>query len=280
MDKASADEKKRKAATLESRKRPASSSNEPTDNKRIKLETEVAPQPTPNPSAAFLSAFDFTSLPAALITNLIVANLEAFTEPQLIALVNTYRQNHGLNSLQPTTAPSVATPPTTTPAIPTGPRKRVYSVEKSLTPTPQTQLPPVIKNEPVDPLQMDIDEEELEYEPEKLNEVVISNALDINEVLFSFLLLFSCRAPLSDPKTILHLVAQLPTSPTSHFSSSTYLHRKIYQKVIVNISSMGQYHGFGTVQRNCVRWVRASLQNRRRPEETRRLRCGCCFYCG
>lgn len=165
MDKASADEKKRKAAALESRKRPASASNEPTDsNKRIKLETEVAPQPTPNPSSAFLSAFDFTSLPAALITNLIVANLEAFTEPQLIALVNTYRQTHGLNFLQPPTAPS-ATPPTITSAIPTAPRNHV---EKSLTPTPQTQPPPV-KDEPVDPLQMDIDEE-LEYEPEKLNE--------------------------------------------------------------------------------------------------------------
>lgn len=277
MDKASVDEKKRKAAALESRKRPASSSNEPTDNKRIKLETEVAPQPTPNPSAAFLSAFDFTSLPAALITNLIVANLEAFTEPQLIALVSTYRQSHGLNSIQPTTAPSVATPPTTTPSIPTGPRNRVYSVEKSLTPTPQ--LLPVIKDEPVDPLQMDIDEEELEYEPEKLNEEVTRNALGMNEDLFSFLL-FSCRALLSDPKTTLHLVAQLLTSPISHFSSSTYHHRKIYQKVIVKTSSMGQYHGFGTVQRNCVRWVRALLQNRRRLEETRRLRCGCCFYCG
>jgi len=171
MDKASADEKKSKAATLESRKRPASSSNEPTDNnKRIKLEAGVASQPTPNPSAAFLSAFDFTSLPAALITNLIVANLEAFTEPQLIALVNTYRQSHGLNGPL-STAPSVATAP----AIPTGPRNRVYSGEKSLTPTPQTQPPLVVKDEPVDPLQMDIDGEELEYEPEKLNEEVTRN---------------------------------------------------------------------------------------------------------
>ena len=177
MDKASADEKKRKVAALESRKRPASSSNEPTDNnKRIKLEAGVAPPPTPNPSAAFLSAFDFTSLPAALITDLIVANLEAFTESQLIALVNTYRQSHGLNGLHPPSAPSAAALHTTAPAIPTGPRNRVYSVEKSLTPTPQTQLPPVVKDEPVDPLQMDIDEE-LEYEPEKLNEEVTRNVL-------------------------------------------------------------------------------------------------------
>jgi len=194
MDKAAADEKKRKATAQESRKRPASSSNEPTDHKRIKLETETPPQPTPNPSAAFLSNFDFTSLPAALITNLIVANLEAFTEPQLIALVNTYRQSHGLNSLQPPT--SATTPPTTAPSIPTGPRNRVYSVERSLTPPPQTQLPPVVKDEPVDPLQMDIDEDELEYEPEKLNEeVTIRHALDVNNdsfLLFSFLVVGRC----------------------------------------------------------------------------------------
>ena len=31
---------------------------------------------------------------------------------------------------------------------------------------------PAIKDEPVDPLQMDIDEDELEYEPDRLNEEV------------------------------------------------------------------------------------------------------------
>jgi symplekin len=33
---------------------------------------------------------------------------------------------------------------------------------------------PVVKDEPVDPLQMDIDQDELEYEPDKLNEEVQS----------------------------------------------------------------------------------------------------------
>lgn len=48
-----------------------SSLNKLTDNNKwIKLETEVAAQPTLIPSAALLSAFDFTSLPAALISNL------------------------------------------------------------------------------------------------------------------------------------------------------------------------------------------------------------------
>ncbi|KAF9482650.1 hypothetical protein BDN70DRAFT_874838 [Pholiota conissans] len=171
MDKAAAEEKKRKA---ENRKRPASAANEPIDNKRIKLENvEHTPTPAPN-NAAFLSAFDFTSLPATLITNLIVANLEAFTEPQLIAMVNTYRQSRGLTSATkpaPAPAPAAPTIAAPTPSIPTGPRRQIHSVEDGITPTPPipTETPPM-KVEPVDPLQMDIDEEELEYEPEKLNE--------------------------------------------------------------------------------------------------------------
>lgn len=179
LDKAAAEEKKRKALAAESRKRPSSNANEPLDNKRIKLESEV-PNTT---SAAFLSAFDFTSLPAPLITNLIVANLEAFTEPQLIATVNAYRQSRGLTitRLRPVildnallSSPNITVPSKSTaghegnvPMV----RKIATAVEKSQTP-PAELSEPVVKDEPVDPLQMDIDEDELEYEPEKLNEAV------------------------------------------------------------------------------------------------------------
>lgn len=169
MEKAAAEEKRRKA---ESKKRPPTSSVEPADNKRIKLETEAS-------SAAILSSFDFTTLPASLITSLIVANLEAFTEAQLIAMVNSYRQSRGLPVPAPVQAPTVSEGPIADrptivapiPAIPTGPRKLMQSVERTATPTPPVATPP-IKAEPVDPLKMDIDEEELEYEPEKLNEEV------------------------------------------------------------------------------------------------------------
>lgn len=173
MEKAAAEEKRRKA---ESKKRPSTSSVEPADNKRIKLETEAS-------SAAILSSFDFTTLPAPLITSLIVANLEAFTEAQLIAMVNSYRQSRGLSvpAPAPVQAHSISEGPhadvqrptivAPIPAIPTGPRKLMQSVEQTNTPTPPIVTPP-IKAEPVDPLQMDIDEEELEYEPEKLNEEV------------------------------------------------------------------------------------------------------------
>ena len=184
MDKAAAEERKRKAALVETRKRPSSNPSEPGENKRIKLENET----TQNSSASFLAAFDFTSLPASLITSLIVANLEAFTEPRLISLVDTYRQNWRLgvttHAQQPlATGPiampipksAAASPPiqnVTTSSIPTGPRKNVYIMDNTLTPPPQPMAEAAIKDEPVDPLQMDIDEDEFEFEPEKLNEEV------------------------------------------------------------------------------------------------------------
>jgi symplekin len=179
MDKAAAEEKKRKAAAIENRKRPSSAPNEqPSDPKRAKLE------PEPQPTTSFLATFDFTSLPAPLIADLIVANLEAFTEPALIALVQAYRQKNALGSSTPPIAPipvaaksaALATTPghTPSPTIPTGPRRAAHNiVEKPATPVSQPVIStPFVKEEPVDPLQMDIDEEEMEYEPSKLNEEV------------------------------------------------------------------------------------------------------------
>lgn len=182
MDKAAAEERKRKAGLVESRKRPSSNPSESTDNKRIKLENET----TQNSSASFLAAFDFTSLPASLITSLIVANLEAFTEPRLISLVDTYRQNWRLGAAaqppmttgsiaMPVPKPAAASPPIqnmSTSSMPTGPRKNAYFMDSTLTPPPQPLTDAAIKDEPVDPLQMDIDEDEFEFEPEKLNEEV------------------------------------------------------------------------------------------------------------
>lgn len=64
-------------------------------------------------------------------------------------------------------------------SIPSAPKASLESEKKS-----------VVKAEPVDPLQMDIDEEEIEYEPEKLNEEVCNSFLNLKLVfdrLFSFL---------------------------------------------------------------------------------------------
>ena len=197
MDKAAADERKRKTAQVETRKRPSSNPSEPAESKRIKLENE-----TQNSSASFLAAFDFTSLPASLITSLIVANLEAFTESRLISLVDTYHQNWRLgvttpvqppmstgSIAMPVPKPAAASPPIQN--IPTGPRKSVYTIDNTFTPPPQPMAEAAIKDEPVDPLQMDIDEDEFEFEPEKLNEEVCSFMAGVS-IDFSSVLASSC----------------------------------------------------------------------------------------
>ena len=182
MDKAAGEERKRKAALVETRKRPSSNPSEPAESKRIKLENET----TQNSSASFLAAFDFTSLPASLITSLIVANLEAFTEPQLISLVDTYRQSRMLGATMPAQPPlatgpiampvpkpAAASPPIQNTSTSSIPRHNVYVMDSTITPPPQPMAEAVtIKDEPVDPLQMDIDEDEFEFEPERLNEEV------------------------------------------------------------------------------------------------------------
>ena len=148
MERAVLEEKQRKAGA-ESKKRPPLTSDEQgSDPKRVKLESESTSAAS---SASFLAAFDFTSLPSSLITELIVANIEAFTEPALIALVQTYRQNRS------------------------GPHDTSSSPEKKSTnhaADRNSDTPPLVKDEPPDPLQMDVDEEELEYEPDAINMAV------------------------------------------------------------------------------------------------------------
>ena len=153
MEKAAADEKRAKAATLvlgaDSQKRPLPGSNDQaSDPKRRKLEPE-----SNGASASFLAAFDFTSLPASLITELIVANLEAFTEPALTTLVQLYRQSRG-GDLSSPAVPSIAS--------------ELMSAQIS-----NNAVTSLVKEETVDPLQMDIDEE-IEYEPDRLNMEVCS----------------------------------------------------------------------------------------------------------
>jgi symplekin len=149
MERAVLEEKQRKASA-ESKKRPLLPSDEQgSDPKRVKLESESTSSAN---SASFLAAFDFTSLPSSLITELIVANIEAFTEPALIALVQTYRQNRGGPSNASASSPEAQS------TNPTADRS--------------SATPPLVKDEPPDPLQMDVDEEEIEYEPDRINMAV------------------------------------------------------------------------------------------------------------
>jgi symplekin len=182
MEEASREEKRRKASGVDGRKRAASTpAEQPSDAKRPKLDSEASSTPS---LASTLAAFDFTSLPPSLITDLIIANLEAFTESALKDLVQQHRQKRGLSATTSTsagpTAGSLTTPP---PNIPTGPRRLVSqygSGERDSTP-PSRSTPPIVKAEEyVDPLQMDIDQDELEFEPETLNaQVGILNFHDI-----------------------------------------------------------------------------------------------------
>lgn len=172
-------EKARKAEAAEAnRKRQASATPviDPPDAKRVKLEQDVPP--------AAPAGFDFSALPATLVTDLIVANLQAFTENALIGLVQAYRHKKatvtnaipGLSPTPPPAGPSRATPvehPTSTPP-PTAPRvppsePRADRDRKPKSASPPPPAPVVVKQEPVDPLKMDIDDEEIEYEPDKLN---------------------------------------------------------------------------------------------------------------
>ena len=154
MERASAEEKARKAAvaataTEATKKRPPPSTPlEQADPKRLKVEVDNAA----SNSAAFLAAFDFTTLPIALVTDLIVANLQAFSEPALMNLVQSYRQSRDLP---------------VPPAKPPQPPDSVGHTDG--TPVAES-LESAVKDEVVvDPLKMDIDEEEVEYEPDKLN---------------------------------------------------------------------------------------------------------------
>ncbi|KAF8587835.1 hypothetical protein K439DRAFT_1652134 [Ramaria rubella] len=92
-----------------------------------------------------LSNFDFSALPVGLVADLVIANLQLLSEQSLNTAIETFRQN------QPKVAPLVAPTALSPPPV-----------------VPVADLP--IKEEPVDPLQMDMDEDDIEYEPDRLND--------------------------------------------------------------------------------------------------------------
>lgn len=162
-----AEEKQRKAAaTAEASHKRSTPLRDIPDPKRVKLGHESTPTPAP--------AFDFASLPATLVTDLIIANLQAFTETTLVGLVQAYKQKRAGESalaadntppVASTSAAAIATPPPTAPRS-TVPPSEPRADRKGKSPSPPP--PTVVKEEPVDPLKMDIDEEELEYEADRL----------------------------------------------------------------------------------------------------------------
>jgi symplekin len=187
MEQAVADERARKAAAAQAqadaRKRPlATATSGEEDSKRQRVEAD------PNADAtALLGAFDFTTLPVALITELIVANLQAFSDEVFQARINAYRRPAPASSIAAPAPVSAAAAPIsaavlensvtsestasarTPPTMPAADRAR----ERALAQGPSAQLDEPspssrVKEEPMDPLQMDMDED-IEYEPDSLN---------------------------------------------------------------------------------------------------------------
>jgi symplekin len=179
MERAAIEEKKRKLGNGQNsapdRKRPPSASQQPADAKRIKLDNDSSS----GANSAFLASFDFTSLPASLITELIVANLSAFSETALAELIQTFKQTRGLpSSITAPAIPSTSAPSRPEPIATIEPTHHVSVTDAA----PQSSLPILdgeptqlqikAEAEPVDPLKMDIDQEEIEYEPDRINEAV------------------------------------------------------------------------------------------------------------
>jgi symplekin len=181
MEQAAADEKTRRAmvtqAQADARKRPPSTIVQGEEEvKRQKVEVD------PNADAtALLAAFDFTTLPVALIAELIVANLQAFSEETFQARINGYRRSASISVAAPAPMPAAAVPVPTAvletaaasedvmpvklpPTMPAADRARERASAQADEPTSSSR----VKEEPVDPLQMDMDED-IEYEPERLN---------------------------------------------------------------------------------------------------------------
>ena len=148
MEQAAIAEKQRKAAAAAeaSRKRspPTAPAQDAPDAKRPKLEHDTA-------AASATAGFDFTSLPAALVTDLIVANIQAFSEATLIGLVQAYR--HKRTQGATTTAANVAVASAQAPPDTPGPaEERRSEPPRRRSPTPPPPAPeaePASAAEPV-----------------------------------------------------------------------------------------------------------------------------------
>jgi symplekin len=187
MEQATADERTRRAmatqAQVDPRKRSSSAAVQgEEDAKRQKVEAD------PNADAtALLAAFDFTTLPVALISELIVANLQAFSDETFHARINAYPRSASVPTVVATPTPvSAAAAPVSTavletaaasenvpvkmpPTMPAADRARERALaQASSAQVDEPSVPSRVKEEPVDPLQMDMDEE-IEYEPDRLN---------------------------------------------------------------------------------------------------------------
>ncbi|QRV74154.1 symplekin [Ceratobasidium sp. AG-Ba] len=146
--------------------------------KRTKLEPPVVPTPpnidvpTPVPAPAPVAApafghFDFSTLPLPLVVDILIANLQALSDERLATAISARKLQLSRPPAvqQPT---SVDGPPLLAPA-PQAPGPSPAQLESQTQRQPPVEAEPAVKEEPLDPLKMDIDDDDLEYEPDKLN---------------------------------------------------------------------------------------------------------------
>ncbi|KAH9965034.1 Symplekin tight junction protein C terminal-domain-containing protein [Lactifluus volemus] len=158
MEQAATEERTRKAmatqAQVDSRKRPSSAVGPgEEDAKRQKVDED------PNADAtALLATFDFTTLPVALITELVVANLQVFSEEAFQARINAYRHPPPTTVAAPAPVPAVATP--VSPAA----LENAVAADNAA----PVKLPPTMPAADRARERMDMDED-IEFEPDQLN---------------------------------------------------------------------------------------------------------------
>lgn len=137
------------------RKRSAPPTSTPFTDGPMDKKPRLASSPEEAAARELLLAFDFSTLPVSLVTDLVVDNLQRLSEAELAGLVAAYRG--GLAAAPTTQGPAVAS--SQAPISEAGPS----SLKKEETPEPEQS--------PVAPA---IDTEEMEYEPDKLNATLIT----------------------------------------------------------------------------------------------------------
>ncbi|CAE6412938.1 unnamed protein product [Rhizoctonia solani] len=165
------------AAAQEARRKRALEAEANEAAKRTKLETPAVPTPpsvpTPvEPPSSTFANFDFSTLPLPLVVDILIANLSVLSEERLANAIAARRVFLGTNATLAAPVVQADGPPLVapTPQLPVS-ASQLESQSQAQTPAPQPQPEPepIVKEEPLDPLKMDIDDDDLEYEPDKLN---------------------------------------------------------------------------------------------------------------
>ncbi|KAH7335182.1 Symplekin tight junction protein C terminal-domain-containing protein [Rhizoctonia solani] len=165
------------AATQEARRKRALEAEANEAAKRTKLETLAVPTPpnvpTPvEPSTSTFANFDFSTLPLPLVVDILIANLNVLSDERLANAIAARRTFLGTSATLAAPVVQADGPPLVapTPQLPVS-ASQLESQSQAQTPVPQPEPEPIVKEEPLDPLKMDIDDDDLEYEPDKLNVV-------------------------------------------------------------------------------------------------------------